>query len=334
MADKGVLKILLRDCRRRPVADPATRISFLRPGDGSVIQKHPSLGFTVNQPRKFNLPTLDEEFKMFYRINPKNFHALQSEFFSLVEGDPRTHDPVFLRDPGRSRAVFRPWSGLGQKFSTLKKILGRSLDLALYRKDKDPLPKGPLTGARYDNFDGPGALHAKAALLNVTTKLRDTPIPNTGAGSSWLDHVDQILVLRHDRFIAIVSKKMAGYLEHIDDNQGDFLDYKPTPAKNHFKFIPASIRAKYNIVKGDMFSVKTKDAKGNLQLTIAPGTDGNGKKVYLFDADIDENGRLLAHIRDVLKHKFTGGTHPFYIHQLLCYANPTVQIGYDLKAKP
>jgi len=44
----------------------------------------------------------------------------------------------------------------------------------------------------------------------------------------------------------------------------------------------------------------------------------------------DENGRLLAHLGDVIKHKITGGTHPIDIHEFLVLANKNIELGYDL----
>lgn len=50
---------------------------------------------------------------------------------------------------------------------------------------------------------------------------------------------------------------------------------------------------------------------------MAFGKDASGNDLLILDADIDENGQLMAHLADLFKHKFTGGTHPFDIHELL-----------------
>jgi hypothetical protein len=65
----------------------------------------------------------------------------------------------------------------------------------------------------------------------------------------------------------------------------------------------------------DAFSVKTRDAKANLQLTVARATK-DGRSVFLLDSDMDENGRLL-HGFDVIRHAFNGGTHPIDISESL-----------------
>jgi hypothetical protein len=79
-----------------------------------------------------------------------------------------------------------------------------------------------------------------------------------------------------------------------------------------------------------MFSIKSDEKLGNLQLTLAPAKDAAGNPVLLLDADIDENGVLLKHFFDLLKHRFTGGTHPFDIHEVLVFSEPNVDVGYQL----
>jgi hypothetical protein len=81
-----------------------------------------------------------------------------------------------------------------------------------------------------------------------------------------------------------------------------------------------------------MFSVKTDERNGNLQLTMAPARDlATGADTLLLDADIDENGDLLKHLVDVLFiHPFNGGTHPFDIHEYLIFAHQNRALGYEL----
>jgi hypothetical protein len=64
-------------------------------------------------------------------------------------------------------------------------------------------------------------------------------------------------------------------------------------------------------------SFKTlKDSAGNIQLTFAL----NLAEEFLADIDLDDH-KGLAHIADVLKHKFSGAnTHPYDIHQTLWFA--------------
>jgi len=81
----------------------------------------------------------------------------------------------------------------------------------------------------------------------------------------------------------------------------------------------------------DAFSVKTRDAKANLQLTVARATK-DGRSVFLLDSDMDENGRLL-HGFDVIRHAFNGGTHPIDISESLRVMFPSAALGYGLAPK-
>jgi hypothetical protein len=104
-------------------------------------------------------------------------------------------------------------------------------------------------------------------------------------------------------------------------------DYKDTPSGNHHGNMPAQ----FGVPKSKMFSIKSKDEKGNVQLTFGPGRDGEGNDVMVLDADIDESGRLLEHMADVFRHKLTNQqTHPFDIHEYLTLELPNVPLGYGL----
>ena len=70
-------------------------------------------------------------------------------------------------------------------------------------------------------------------------------------------------------------------------------------------------------VKGDDSFKTLKDSAGNIQLTFAEKT---GEEGYLADIDLDDH-KGLAHVADVLKHKFSGkNTSPYDIHQTLWFA--------------
>ena len=59
-------------------------------------------------------------------------------------------------------------------------------------------------------------------------------------------------------------------------------------------------------------SFKTPDSMGNLQLTFAK----NDQDEFAVDADLDDH-RGLQHAFDVIKHKFSGDTNPYDIHEVL-----------------
>ena len=80
----------------------------------------------------------------------------------------------------------------------------------------------------------------------------------------------------------------------------------------------------------DAVSVKTREAKANLQLTVARAKR-DGRSVFLLDTDMDENGRLILHGFDVIKHAFSGGTHPIDIAESLRKMFPSSGLGYGLR---
>ena len=65
-------------------------------------------------------------------------------------------------------------------------------------------------------------------------------------------------------------------------------------------------------------SFKTlRDSAGNIQFTFAE----KGGEIFLADIDLDDH-KGLAHVADVLKHKFSGkDTDPYDIHQILFFSS-------------
>ena len=111
---------------------------------------------------------------------------------------------------------------------------------------------------------------------------------------------------------------------HIDQFRAD---YERTPADNHRGNVPAALQPRIS----SMISIKSTHEKGNFQLTL---TQLTGPDEVLLDADIDESGDLLGHFLDVFKHKFSGGTHPHDIHELLVLQEGDTQgfnLGYQLE---
>jgi hypothetical protein len=138
--------------------------------------------------------------------------------------------------------------------------------------------------------------------------------------------VREIVEIGKERFIAIVDPRMGEIIKTMKKDLNKFKVYKDTPAQNHFANIPVV----YQVQKSKMFSVKSKEDHGNVQLTMAPGKDSAGNDLLILDADIDENGKLFDHLVDLIQHKFTDGTHPFDIHEFLCLENPNRPLGYEL----
>jgi hypothetical protein len=76
--------------------------------------------------------------------------------------------------------------------------------------------------------------------------------------------------------------------------------------------------------------VKGGQLLGQFVKGIFDDVDTDGSQVTVLDADIDENGKLMAHLADLFKHRFTGGTHPFDIHEYLVLEDKNRSLGYDL----
>ena len=96
-----------------------------------------------------------------------------------------------------------------------------------------------------------------------------------------------------------------------------------------------NIPAPYDTGVTQMVSVKSNDEHGNLQLTMAKSVDpATGSPVFLLDADIDEDLEFFAHAHDLFVHMFSGGTHPYDVHEILFVTyfgpNDPLDLGYDL----
>jgi hypothetical protein len=127
----------------------------------------------------------------------------------------------------------------------------------------------------------------------------------------------------------VVNPELADTVRFIRDNYGAFRnEYLPADASLHFKNFPAEFRGTFS--PSEMFSIKSTESLGNLQLTLALAKDAAGSPLWLLDADIDENGELLKHFFDLLKHRFSGGTHPFDLHEILLHSNRDLDLGHAL----
>jgi hypothetical protein len=228
-----------------------------------------------------------------------------------------------FRKPDQWRAEFVPFDALPGQFTPLKQVLAKSPNL----KVRGGARLGLFVGANYDNVNDPKTILAKLGLLNLFIKMSSMTEP-VGKTSNWFSFLEEILEIAQSRVIALVRPEMGEIVRAIRKNFGKFDEYKDTPSGNHHGNMPAQ----FGVAKKNMFSVKSKDADGNVQLTFGAGTDGNGSGVTVLDADIDESGKLLEHIGDVFRHKVTGKqTHPFDIHEYLTASlPPDTPLGYGL----
>ena len=327
MGNEGFLELKLLDVVGNPAPEPKLRVLFFR------IEGNQQLGSAVTNlsvppPPRFKLPAFPQEKRLYCRVEPSRFRLRNSETFQLTDGLTTTREVHCTRRPEKWKADFVGWGALPALFTPLKRALERSPNV----KVKSGQTLGLFTAGAYDGVSEGAAdsktVFAKTALLNLYTKLSAMTEPVNNA-EPWFSFVREIFVIGRERFIASVEPRMGELIREIKQNLSQFKDYKNTPAQNHFENFPASLQ----VQKSRMFSVKSDEDHANIQLTIAPGKDSDGNEAFYLDADIDENGQLLAHMADLFKHKISGGTHPHDIHEYLTKVHLGRPLGYSLVPK-
>lgn len=319
MSNEGFFQLGLQDVAGRPVNEANVRVSFIRVSDNKVIATASKLDFPP--PHRFALPAFPQESNLVCEVTTPRYRQRRSGVFTLTDGETIIRNLNLFRRPDKFSTGFTEWNQLSSHFLPLKEVLKNSSAV----KVKGGRMLGKFTEAAYDNLTEKTEIFAKAALLNLYTKLTDLKEP-TGNKEPWFSFVREVIEISRERFLAVVDARMGEIIRAIKRDTGKFKDYKDTPAGNHHRNIPAV----YHVQKSKMFSIKSTEAHGNVQLTMAPGKDASGNDMLILDADIDENGRLMAHVADLFKHKFTGGTHPFDIHEYLVIDEPNRPLGYEL----
>ncbi|MGH9941897.1 MAG: hypothetical protein ACRD9R_06010 [Pyrinomonadaceae bacterium] len=319
MANEGFFELGLQDVAGRPINETGVKVSFVRVSDNKVISTASNLAFPP--PHRFAVPAFPQEKNLVCEVALPRYRQRRSGIFTLTDGETIVRHLTLFRRPDKFSSRFTEWDQLPSHYLPFKSILNRSSAV----KVKGGKTLGKFTEATYDGVTDKAEVAAKAALLNLYAKLTDLKEPTKGK-EPWFSFVKEIVEIGKERFIAVVDPRMGEIVRAIKNDIGKFKDYKDTPAQNHFGNIPAA----FNPQKSKMFSIKSTEDHGNLQLTLVPGRDAGGNDLLVLDVDIDENGRLLAHLADLFKHKFTGGTHPFDIHEYLALTNPSRPLGYEL----
>lgn len=319
MANKGFFELGLLDVSGRPINEAGVKVSFVRTLENKTISTATGLKFPPSH--RFEVLAFPQEKQLACEVTSARHRQRKSGVFTLTDGETIVRNLTLFRRPDKFSAKFTEWNQLPSHFLPFKTVLNRSSAV----KVKGGKTLGMFTEATYDGINETVEVSAKAALLNLYTKLTDLTEP-TGGKEPWFSFVKEIIEIGKERFIAIVNPGMGEAIRTIKDDIGKFKDYKNTPAQNHFGNIPAA----YQVQKSKMFSIKSTEDHGNVQLTMAPGKDASGNDLLILDVDIDENGKLLAHLADLFKHKFTGGTHPFDIHEYLALSNANRPLGYEL----
>ncbi len=319
MGNEGFFELGLLDVTNRPVNDSGVTVSVLRANDQRVIARFTNLEFPSTH--RFALPAFPQESNLYCEITMPRYRQRRSDFFTLTDGETVMRNLTVFRRPDKWSARFVTWDQLPNHFLPLQRILENSPGVRI----KGGRSFSKFTAEAFDKIDDTKSALAKASLLNLYTKLTVMKEPTAG-NQTWFSFVERIVEIGRERFIAIVDSRMGQIVHTIKGRVGQFKDYKNTPAGNHHGNIPAG----YEAPKSKMFSTKSREENGNVQFTMAPAKDPEGNEVLLLDADIDENGALLAHLADVFKHKFSGGTHPFSIYEYLALAHRDRPLGYEL----
>ncbi|HKX31446.1 MAG TPA: hypothetical protein VJ302_27415 [Blastocatellia bacterium] len=321
MDNLGFLDLSLLDVEGRDAADPDTQIEVFRL-DGRMLHKFRHLHFPPVQ--RLQLTAFPQASNLRGEVRPGRYRHCRINFFTLNDEEQRRHRLRVLRDPEKWRARFQPWRELPGHFEPLKELLSVStIDVI------GGAPLGRFVEETYDGVTEPRAIMAKASLLNLFAKLTMVPEP-IGRRLPWFHFIRQLLMIGRERLYAVVDEEMGEIVRHLLRHLDRFDHYELADAGLHSQSMRACLPG-YQISESEFFSIKTDERYANLQLTLAPARDPQGRDVLLLDADIDENGDLLNHLIDVvLTHPVTGGTHPFDIHEYLLREDRNLQLGYEL----
>ena len=321
MSNSGKLEIVISNVEAQPAQDPKTRVQVHRK-DNTVIREFENLSLPL--PGLLELPAFPQESNLRCSILPKRYRPFSTSFFTLSTAAPKQLTAETLRDPQQWRAQFTDWAQLPGEFAELQQVLEGSQIKVIKGESL-----GKFTGSKYDSAKTEPTILAKTALLNLYVKLTILKEP-IGGQHSWFSFVRQLLALDRERFYALVDPEMGEIVRQVSANLPGFPFYNKATATNHFAKLQETL-PEFRINKAKMLSLKTREANGNLQLTLAPAKDAAGNEVLLLDADLDENGKLLQHLADVLfLHPIKGGTHPFDIHEYLRLAYGRRDLGYVL----
>jgi hypothetical protein len=148
----------------------------------------------------------------------------------------------------------------------------------------------------------------RCTILNLCAKMSRETVKNGTKVITFVESIDQTwLDNKHfERIYARVKKELLKELRNHPQ-----VYFSVNGGLHHF---PGA----WTSVKSGSDSFKTlRDSAGNIQFTFA---EQDGEEGYLVDIDLDDHTGL-AHVADVLKHKFSGkNTSPYDIHQTLVFA--------------
>lgn len=135
----------------------------------------------------------------------------------------------------------------------------------------------------------------RSGLLNLFAKMRSITVRDKPLWS----YVERLIRVEQDRIFVDMAQVVATYVKELPLLFKDADDSLHTPDAGYER----------------AGSVKSQEARGNLQLSFSVAKDGAGS--MRVDADIDEAAGL-GHAGQVLRNWLTGGkTHPYDVHQIL-----------------
>ena len=147
----------------------------------------------------------------------------------------------------------------------------------------------------------------RATILNLCAKMSKETVKNGAKLITFVESIDQTwLDKKHqERIFARVKKELLPALRNHPQ-----VYVSVDSSMHHFPSGWTSVK------EPDSFKT-LRDSAGNIQLTFAQKENEEG---HLADIDLDDH-KGLAHVADVLKHKFSGkNTDPYDIHQTLVFA--------------
>lgn len=316
------LDLSLCDVAGRPVVDPAVLVKLGPPDGVGTVTTTVAL---TGAPIRVVVPDGPAGPALILRVIPSLYR--DGAVTCTVDGGGAVTPTRPLRLPRRPalwRASFTPWDSLAGPFRTLQDVLAAS---SAFRLGQVSAP-ARWSGSAFDGVDvaDESAAFAKMSLLNLFARLREETAPGTGA--PWFARVRELLLATRERFIAEVDESCWATVHDLGERERG--GYRAAPVKLHienFRAIPGVTAV------SRAASVKTAERKANLQFSVAKVTR-HGRETFLLDTDIDENGGLLLHTFDLIRHAFSGGTNPLDIHECLCVGFPGVDLGYDLVPAP
>ena len=271
MPNEGTFALDLTGVEGKTIVDPDTDITFRRGSDQHIVAQ--SLNLQFPPAKKFKLPAYPQAQNLYADIAPTRYRLRKSDFFTLTHNQTTSQQLQVLREPKQWQANFVAWQQLPKHFKALQQVLERSPNISV--KEKQSLVFAKFTEVTYDSVTDEKAILAKTALLNLYAKMTALiePVHNQ---QSWFEFVIRVLQIGRERFIAVVEPQMGTIIRTIKDNISQYPQYKHTNAQNHYENVNAVVPSGFKVLKSKMFSVKSDEENGNIQLTLAPAKNSEG----------------------------------------------------------